>query len=148
MTSSLIHMYMQSFFTVSTCLLSPWFLEKSSGDANTLRLVCLSIINIMFTNFSTNLPPLSYMHQVDIWIITCWMCIILSIPLLLVLKTKQKEENEDSFIHQPDLNQDPTSRKEKITSENMFYKFSRFLLPILFFIFNLFYWIKYCINFF
>ncbi|CAL1267915.1 unnamed protein product, partial [Larinioides sclopetarius] len=75
--------------------LSFWLGVDATAGRITLCVTSLLALITQFSSIRRDLPPLSYIHRVDIWMVTC-MCFVFASLLeftILVYIDKQQERN-------------------------------------------------------
>lgn len=166
----LVQSYLPTILIVVISWVSFWLDVESIPARTTLGVTTLLTISSKGAGIQVNLPPVSYVKAIDVWMGTCTTFVfaaLLEFTLVnymgrkryhfgktdksaLQLKTSLKEsEKEDSTAQPLKENagkQDIKVMEGKIKSKKID-QISRVAFPMMFFIFNLIYWPYYLINF-
>ncbi|XP_055928512.1 glycine receptor subunit alpha-2-like [Argiope bruennichi] len=92
----LIQVFTPSALIVMLSWLSFWLGSDATAGRITLCVTSLLALITQFSSIRRDLPPLSYIHRVDIWMVTC-MCFVFASLLeftILIYIDKQQERKE------------------------------------------------------
>ncbi|XP_054708304.1 glycine receptor subunit alpha-2-like isoform X2 [Uloborus diversus] len=137
----LVQTYLPTFLIVTISWVSFWLHVDATPARVTLGVTTLLTLTTVASGIRTQLPPVSYVKAIDVWIGVCSI-----MKSRQVLEFYKGDLNYDEKIQDPKLDQTfspEEDKKESLKRALTVDKICRILFPCIFLIFNLAYWTYY-----
>uniref|UniRef100_A0A7E4UV26 Ig-like domain-containing protein n=1 Tax=Panagrellus redivivus TaxID=6233 RepID=A0A7E4UV26_PANRE len=164
----LIHLYIPGGALVVVSWVSFWLDPTSVPGRVTLGVTVLLTSHALASGVNAILPPVSYIKSIDVWILSCACFIfaaLIEFAIVTYLYSQQLSKHSDerrniperkrllsNVSHTLDAPQNSVDRKIPIfdylwsqlhEDARIVDRYARVVFPLAFFVFNIFYWLKY-----
>lgn len=147
------HMFIPSYFCVIVSWASFWIKIDSAPARVTCGILTFLAISAWTQAFNADMPKVSYTKAIDVWSVTCFVFVFLSLveyPVAQVLlRMKQNDIKRRQESGELDFDHPEVKYWDEVGAGNegiWVDKLSRKLFPLLFTIFNIIYWTVCCVS--